>query len=370
MSDRVTATVDLAAIRHNLRQVRRRAPGARVMAAVKADAYGHGAVPVARTLEAAGVDALAVACIEEALTLREAHIRTPITLLEGILSAEEANLAAYERLQIVLNDFWQVQLLESMPASASLQVWFKLDSGMHRLGFPLSAVPRLSAVLERNPGWQFCGWMTHLACADEMDNPMTQRQIEDFDAALLGLPGARSIANSAGLLGWPSAAQRDWVRPGLALYGASPLPGKVGLDLGLQPALTLTSRLIARRDYEAGAGIGYGSAYRCPESMSIGVAAVGYADGIHRSLSSGAPILVGGQPARIAGRVSMDMITLDLREAPAADVGDEVLLWGAALPAERLAAHAGTLAYELFCGLTNRVRFRYVDSAGSRLDLR
>jgi alanine racemase len=360
MSDRVVATVDLAAIRHNLQQVRRFAPGSRVMAAVKADAYGHGAVPVARTLEAAGVDALAVACIEEALELREAHVRAPIALLEGILSAEEATLAAYERLQIVLNDFWQIELLESMPASASLQVWFKLDSGMHRLGFPLSAVPRLQAVLERNRGWRFCGWITHLACADEPDNPMTLEQIAAFDAALAGRPGARSIANSAGLLAWPQA-RREWVRPGLALYGASPLPAQYGPHLGLKPALTLSSRLIARRDYAAGSGIGYGSAYRCPEAMPVGVAAVGYADGIHRSLASGAPILVRGCRALLAGRVSMDMITLDLRSAPDAQVGDEVVLWGEGLPAEEVAAHAGTLAYELFCGLTNRVRFRYTN---------
>lgn len=365
MSDRVIATVDLAAIRHNLRQIRRFAPASKVMAAVKADAYGHGAVPVARTLEAAGVDALAVACIEEALELREAHVRAPIALLEGVLSAEEATLAAYERLEIVLNDFWQIDLLESMPASASLQVWFKLDSGMHRLGFPLSAVPRLRAVLERNRGWRFCGWMTHLACADEPDNPMTREQIAAFDAALGGQPGARSVANSAGLLAWPQA-RRDWVRPGLALYGASPLPGKVGPQLGLKPALTLCSRLIARRDYAAGSRIGYGSAYVCPEAMPLGIAAVGYADGIHRSLASGAPTLITGQRAPLAGRVSMDMITLDLRSAPQAQVGDEVLLWGEGLPAEEVASHAGTLAYELFCGLTNRVRFHYInDLAGS-----
>ena len=169
------------------------------------------------------------------------------------------------------------------------------------------------------------------------------------------------MANSAGLLAWPQA-RREWVRPGLAIYGASPLPGKTGPQLGLRPALTLTSRLIARREYAAGSSIGYGSAYVCEQAMPVGVAAVGYADGIHRSLASGAPVLIGGRRVALAGRVSMDMITLDLRQAPAAGVGDEVLLWGAGLPAEEVAMHAGTLAYELFCGLTNRVRFRYVDS--------
>ncbi|WP_341918897.1 alanine racemase [Hydrocarboniphaga effusa] len=362
MNQRAVATVNLAAIRHNLAQVRRYAPNSRVMGAVKADAYGHGAVPVARTLEAAGIDALAVACMQEAQQLREAHIRAPIALLEGILSAEEATLAAYEGLQIVVNDFWQIELLERMPQGATLQVWFKLDSGMHRLGFPLSAVPKLRQVLQRNRSWRFCGWMTHLARADEPEVSATVEQIEAFDITLAGIAGARSIANSAGLLAWQQA-RRDWVRPGLMLYGASPLPGKTGRALGLRPALTLTSRLIAIREYPAGSAIGYGASYRCPETMKIGVAAVGYADGIPRSLASGAPVQVAGRPATIAGRVSMDMITLDLRAAPQARIGDEVVLWGEHAPAEIVAEHAGTLAYELFCGLTNRVQFEYVDPA-------
>ena len=358
MSERVVATVDLDAVRHNLKVVRRYAPNSKVMAAVKADGYGHGAVPIARALEGAGVDALAVACIDEALQLREAHVRAPIALLEGVLTAEEAALAAYERLQVVCNDFWQIDLLEAMPSSATVLVWFKLDSGMHRLGFPLDAVPKLRRVLARNPNWQFCGWITHLACADETDHPMTPRQIADFDAALSGVAGPRSIANSAGLLAWADA-RRDWVRPGLAIYGASPILGKTGADWGLRAALTLSSRLIARREYEAGSPVGYGASYHCPERMPIGVAAVGYADGIHRSLASGAPILVNGQRASVAGRVSMDMITLDLRQAPQARVGDEVVLWGRGLAVEEIAACAGTLAYEMFCGLTDRVEFRY-----------
>lgn len=359
MIPRVTATVDLGAVAHNLAQVRRFAPHSRVMAAVKADAYGHGAVPVARALEAAGVEALAVACMEEAQQLREAHVHAPIALLEGVISAEEARLAAYEGLQIVVHDFWQIELLEAQPPGAALQVWFKLDSGMHRLGFPLDAVPRLRAVLARHPGWSFHGWMTHLACADEPDQPMTLRQIEAFDAALAGVAGARSIANSAGLYAWPQA-RRDWVRPGLLLYGASPMPGSTGPELGLKPALTLESRLIAVRECEAGGTIGYGASYRCAERMPVGVVAVGYADGVHRSTPSGTPVIVQGRRVPMAGRVSMDMITVDLRQVPDAKVDDPVLLWGAGLPAEAIAAQAGTLAYELFCGLTRRVHFRYV----------
>ena len=360
MIPRVTATIGLAAIRHNLAQVRRLAPTSKVMAAVKADAYGHGAVPVARALEDAGVDALAVACMEEAIVLREAHLKSPVALLEGVISSEEVALAVYERLQIVVHDHWQIALLEQLPATSDVHLWFKLDSGMHRLGFPLSDVAKLSETLRRHPNWRFEGWITHLACADEPGNPLTREQIERFQSAIQGLPGARSIANSAGLIAWPQA-RTDWVRPGLALYGASPLPGKTAQDLGLKPAMKLESRLIAVREYSAGEAIGYGQTYRCPERMRIGVVAAGYADGVHRSLPSGTPALVQGARGAYVGRVSMDMISLDLRAAPQAQVGDPVLIWGEGLAAEEIAACAGTIVYELFCGLTQRVRFVHIN---------
>jgi alanine racemase len=360
MIPRVTATVDLSALTHNLGVVRRLAPRSKVMAAVKADAYGHGAVPVSRALESAGVDALAVACLEEAMALRQARIQAPIALLEGVISGEEAAQAVYERLQIVVHDHWQVALLERLPESARLTLWFKLDSGMHRLGFPLADVPRLREVLARHPGWHFAGWITHLACADERDNDFTREQIARFDTALAGVPGPRSIANSAGLIAWPQA-RVDWIRPGLALYGCSPVPDVSTTQLGLRPAMRLESRLIAVREYAAGEGIGYGLGYRCPERMRIGVVAVGYADGMHRAFRNGTPVLLRGRRAYLAGRVSMDMITVDLRQVPDAAVGDPVLLWGDGLPAEEIAGWAGTLSYELFCGLTQRVRFRHLN---------
>lgn len=359
MIPRVTATIDLAAIQHNLAQVRRYAPRSRVMAAIKADAYGHGAVPVARALEAANVDAFAVACMEEAITLRRAHVVTPIAILEGIISSEEAALAVYERLQIVVNDFWQLDLLEALPDSSEVSLWFKLDTGMHRLGFALGEVPRLVEALRRRPRWQFMGWITHLACADEPENPATREQIARFEAALDGLPGARSIANSAGILAWPEA-RADWVRPGLMLYGATPLAHRSAAELGLKAAMTLESRLIAVREYEAGEPIGYGQTYRCPERMPIGVVAVGYADGVHRSLPNGAPVMIHGRRVPVAGRVSMDMITVDLRTVPQARVGDTVRIWGEGLPAEEIAQYARTLVYELFCGLTQRVLFKHL----------
>jgi len=357
---RVTATVDLSAVRHNLSRVRAFAPTSKVMAAIKADGYGHGAVPVARALAEAGVDAFAVACLEEAVSLRDAGIATRIALLEGVLSREEAVEAAALGLEIVIHDRWQLDLLASLPADQPLSVWFKLDSGMHRLGFPLAEAGSLLAASLAQPHWRLQGWITHLACADDLDSPMTSAQISAFKATMAYLPGPRSIANSAGLIAWPQA-RVDWVRPGLMLYGASPMPGRSAADLDLRPAMTVASRLIAVHDVAAGETIGYGASFRCEQAMRVGVVAVGYADGVHRILPTGAPVLIHGRRAAIIGRVSMDMITVDLRQLPQAVVGDPVTLWGAGLPVEEVATWAGTLAYELFCGLTNRVHHRYID---------
>jgi alanine racemase len=356
---RVTATINLAAIRHNLRRVRAFAPRSRIMAAIKADAYGHGALPVARALAEGGVDAYAVACLEEALSLREAGLATDIVLLEGVLSAEEARAAAKLGLQIVVHERWQLELLQALPATVEATLWFKLDTGMHRLGLPASCAPHLHTSLSATPNLKLAGWMTHLACADETASAMTGEQISRFTAALGDLPGARSIANSAGLIAWPEA-RADWVRPGLMIYGASPLPDRDAATLGLLPAMKVESRLIAIHEVAAGETIGYGAGYRCPETMRVGVVAVGYADGVHRILPTGAPVVIRDRRAAIIGRVSMDMITVDLRALPQAEVGDAVLLWGPGLPAEEVARWAGTLAYELFCGLTRRVHYAYV----------
>ena len=358
---RVRATVDLSAIRHNLARVREYAPASRVMAAVKADAYGHGAVPVCKALEAAGVDACAVACLEEALVLRDAGCSIPLALLEGVLSAAEAAEAQRRRLQIVVHQDWQLELLQALPSGQPLELWFKLDTGMHRLGFAPAEATRLAGAVLARPAWRLAGWMTHLACADDLDSGMTLQQIERFESATLGLPGARSIANSAGLIAWPQA-RVDWVRPGLMLYGASPLARRVGAELGLLPAMRVQSRLIAVHEVAASETIGYGATFRCPQRMRVGVVAVGYADGVHRILPSGAPVLIHGRRATMIGRVSMDMITVDLREVPQAQVGDPVLLWGPELPVEEIAGWAGTLAYELFCGLTNRVHLEHTRS--------
>jgi alanine racemase len=344
---RVSAHIDLQALRHNVQQVRTLCPRSKIMAAVKADAYGHGMVPVANVLAKSGVEALAVACLEEAVALRRAGIDAPIALLEGVLSAEEAHAARALRLQVVLHAPWQLPLLE-----ANTEYWLKIDSGMHRLGFPLAAIPDLKTWRDQRSG--FLGWITHFARADEAVDATTQ-QIRAFEQALGEDPHPRSLANSAGILHWPPARQ-DWVRPGLMLYGASPTWPQ---QHGLQPVMTLQSRLIALSEVPAGEAVGYGARFICPETMPVGVVAIGYADGYPRRMPNGTPVWIEGQRASVIGRVSMDMITVDLRGVARANIGDGVELWGKQQPIEAIAEAADTLAYELMCGLTRRVHFEY-----------
>ena len=245
-----------------------------------------------------------------------------------------------------------------MPLLTPLDVWLKLDTGMHRLGFEPGRVNEIATQLAAVPRVNSVRYMTHFSCADDLDNPDTGEQIELFNSAVTGAGGERTLANSAGLLGWP-AARADWVRPGIMLYGSSPLAGRSAESLGLQPVMTLTTRLIAVNLRSQGDAIGYGADYRCEQDMPVGVATLGYGDGYPRHAPSGTPVLVNGKRAAIAGRVSMDMICIDLRGCPEARVGDEVTLWGDGLPIDEVAAAAGTIAYELLCGVGSRVQFDY-----------
>ena len=352
------ATIDSAALAANLAVARSAAPNSRIMAVIKADAYGHGIVPVARALDAA--DAFAVARLDEAVALRKAGLTGPIVLLEGVFHPEQLALAGQLGLDLVVHCFEQIEMLEAASDSRQFPVWLKIDTGMHRLGFPVGDATQAAARLKTCKA--VAGelrFMTHLACADEQDNAMTRRQIEAFEGAVAGLPGERSIANSAGLLAW-ARSRADWVRPGIMLYGASPFEGSTGEAMSLRPAMTLSSELIAIKTVAAGGRVGYGSTWEAVEDTLIGVVAIGYGDGYPRRLASGTPVLIGGQPAKLVGRVSMDMITIDLEHAPEARLGDEVVLWGEGLPIERIAQAAGTIPYELLCGVTRRVTMRVV----------
>lgn len=345
--------IDLAALRHNLARARAAAPDSRILAAIKANGYGHGMLRVARALEQA--DGFGVACLAEALQLREAGVRQPIVLLEGFFGADELEAIARQHFIPAIHNTAQLELLEQAVLSEPIAVWLKVDSGMHRLGFSLmqaqQAWQRLAAC--RNVS-AVVGCMTHLANADNLNDDFTARQLADFRRHTAALPGERSIANSAALLGWP-ASHADWVRPGIMLYGVSPLLGGRGEQHDLKPVMTLRSELITVNHLKRGEAVGYGGAFVCPEDMAVGVVAAGYGDGYPRHIPNGVPVLVNGRRVPLVGRVSMDMLTVDLRTQPDARPGDPVVLWGEGLPVEEIAEHAGTIPYELLCRVMPRV---------------
>lgn len=349
------AIIDLDALRHNLRTVKAAANDRRVMAVIKANAYGHGMLDVARGLREG--DAFAVACLDEAVTLRNAGITQPIVLLEGFFSADELAALPQHRLTPVLHHAHQIELLERARLTDPLPVWIKIDSGMHRLGFPPEHALEMYQRALRCMNVLIAGFMTHLANADVRDDDLTRRQLACFNSAVANLPGARSIANSAGVLAWPET-QADWIRPGISLYGVSPFADQCGDDLGLKPVMTLQSQLISVQQRRKGERIGYGGDHLCSEDMTVGVAAIGYGDGYPRQVSSGTPVLVNGKRVPLIARVSMDMLCVDLRTQPDARCGDPVCLWGAGLSVEEIAAAAGTIPYELLCRVTARVARR------------
>lgn len=359
MSRATGAVINLAALRHNLRRVREIAPHSRIMSVVKANAYGHGIAAVARALSE--TDAYAVASLDEALAIRHAGLAHPVVLLEGVFGPEELEEAARNGCEVVVHEIGQLELIESSHLQHALTVWLKVDSGMNRLGFPLGQAremwQRLSAAKAvRGP----VRLMTHLACADDVGSTRTEEQLQRFADATAGIDVERSIANSAGILAWPDS-HADWVRPGILLYGVSPFPGRCGSDEGLQPVMTMRTRLIAIRNLEEGETVGYGGNWMASEAQTIGIAAIGYGDGYPRHAPNGTPVLINGKRCALVGRVSMDMIAVDLRGAPEAVVGDVVVLWGPELPVEQTAEVAGTIPYELLCGVTQRVKFSVVD---------
>jgi alanine racemase len=349
----IRATIDTTALRHNLGRVRATAPDSRVMAVIKANGYGHGLVPVARAL--ADSDGFAVARLEEGLALRAAGVAKPILLLEGVVGSEQLRLAAEQRMEIMVHSTEQLELLESRSSGPPVTAWIKLDTGMNRLGFRAghfaSAYARLTRIpnVATNPALA-----THLASADDPGDPKTAEQLRSFAAATAGLPGARSIANSAALISWP-ASRADWVRPGLMLYGLSPFESGDGAMLGLLPAMTLRSEVIAIKSVPAGETVGYGGTWRAPRDTRMAVVAAGYGDGYPRSVPSGTPVLVNGRHAPLVGRVSMDMLTVDVTDLGIVAIGDPVVLWGEGLPVEEIAVRAGTIPYEIVCGVSQRV---------------
>ena len=359
MSRPVTATIHTDAMRRNLVAIRALAPASQVMAMVKAEAYGHGLETAVTALRDA--DAFGVATLEDADRIRALGMSQRIVVLSGFDSVDD--LERLRRLQAdsIVHQPMQLDMLEQSDG-APVRCWLKIDTGMHRLGFAPDAVRQAHARLaSARAVADEIGLMSHFASSDEFqgaspNDQQTRAQMQVFADATSGLPGPRSLANSAAILGWPGS-HGDWVRPGGALYGMLVMAGRVGADFGLQPAMTFATRLLAVNDVRKGERIGYSATWQTPEDMRIGVAAVGYGDGYPRHAPAGTPVLVNGTPAQVVGRVSMDLMTIDLRGHPDACPGDPVVLWGAGLPVETVADAAGTIGYELTCSITRRVRF-------------
>ncbi len=348
----IRALIDTVALAHNLTRMRE-ISRARVMAVVKANAYGHGLVQAANALKEA--DALAVARLDEAMQLRAAGIRQPMVLLEGVFSGRELQTAAECNFELVVHDAEQLRLLELDANKHAFSLWLKIDTGMNRLGFrPEKFADVWQRVGALRSSARTLRVMTHLARADEPAEPMTAAQLALFARLTRGLGVETSIGNSAGTLLWPEG-RGDWVRPGLALYGVSPVPGRLGTEFGLKPVMTLEAAVIAVRRVLRGETVGYGAVWRAARDSDIAIIAAGYGDGLARQLPSGTPVRIEQQTARLAGRVSMDMIAADITGLTNIHVGSRAQLWGPQLPVEEIAAQAGTIPYELLCGVSQRV---------------
>jgi len=347
------ALINPEALQHNLSRVRTFAPMSRIMAIVKANGYGHGIGWTARTLPQA--DAFGVASVEDGILLRDAGIQKPIILLEGFFHPDELPLLVEYRLDTVVHHESQLWDFEhARNVAEPINVWIKVDTGMHRIGF---SPAMLADVVRRLKICMNAGRtrvLSHFPTADNRFDAQTPEQTRRFEALTRNLNVERSLANSAGIVNWPSS-HFEWVRPGIMLYGVSPMIGLSARELDLRPVMTLSSELIAVNTRQKGDAIGYGGDWACPEDMPVGVVAIGYGDGYPRHAPPGTPVLIHGARVPIIGRVSMDMVTVDLRDLPDAKVGDPVVLWGNGLPVEEIAERCGTIAYEMLCRVTARV---------------
>jgi alanine racemase len=361
------ALVRLGALKNNSKIIRAAAPGAKVMAVIKANAYGHGMVAVANSLDSA--DSFAVARLPEAIRLHEAGIEKPIVLLEGVFTEAELAEALQRRLEIVVHCEEQVALLESV-AAGSTNVWLKFDTGMNRLGFAPGRAEELIVSLRACKAVDELRIMSHLSSADDIDSNVTEQQFARFRTIVEGFDGAVSIANTPATMGWPSIADAKqdlgfagdyWIRPGLALFGISPFPGRSGADLGLKPVMQFEARVIAVKPLREGARVGYKGRYRSQQDSVLGIISAGYGDGYTRHFRTGTPVLVNGRRVPLIGIVSMDMIAVDLGPGASDSVGDVATLWGDGLPVEEIAPWAEAIPYELVCGIMNREVAEYTD---------
>lgn len=347
------AEISSRALKANLVRLRQIAPGSKVMAVVKANGYGHGLLNVTGVVDDA--DGFGLARLEEALEVRAGGVNARLLLLEGFFRTEDLPLLVEHDIDTVVHHESQLDMLESAQLKKPVTVWLKVDSGMHRLGFHPQEFEQVYQRLLANANVaKPVHLMTHFSCADEPEKDVTSAQMARFNELVGGLPGDKTLANSAGVLYWP-ASQADWIRPGIALYGVSPVAGDLGVNHGLQPAMALMSQLIAVREHKAGESVGYGAYWTSSRDTRLGVVAIGYGDGYPRNAPEGTPVLINGRRVPIVGRVSMDMLTVDLGPEANDKVGDAAMLWGPDLPVEEVAEQIGTIAYELVTKLTPRV---------------
>lgn len=348
------AYISLPALSHNLKLIKQLAPRSKVMAVIKANGYGHGICRVAQQLSEA--DGFAVTSIEEALVLRQKGYLHRIVLLEGLFSASEIPVVIQNRLDLVLHSQHQLEWLLDYPFDTTLNVWIKIDTGMHRLGFHPDAVESVvQQLLSKSSAFQV-HFISHFASADEQDGfsrDFTLNQIDCFDDTTASWPAAKSLANSAGILHYP-ASHYEWVRPGILLYGCG---NPLGTQHDFKPVMRLESQILSLKWVPKGEFVGYGNAWQASKDTYVGVVAIGYADGYPRHAKEGTPVLVNGVRVRMVGRVSMDMITVDLTAmVNQVKVGDRVVLWGEDdLSADEVAKWCGTISYELLTGVTSRV---------------
>ena len=346
----IAARIDLSALEHNLK-VARRSTSARIMAVIKADAYGHGLLRCAEALAAA--DGFALLDISDALLLRDAGFRQTILLLEGCFTPDDLPLVVEHDLACVIHSPFQLAMLDACPNRKAISVWLKVNTGMNRLGFPLNDVASAMEKLKSHPAVRDITLMSHFASAD--GEPGVAAELERFNQVAAPYRVARSLANSAALL-HHMQTHGDWVRPGIMLYGASPFENFSAQKLGLRPVMTLTSEIIGVHELRPGESIGYGASFRADSPIRIGTVACGYADGYPRHAGTGTPVLVDGQRTRTLGRVSMDMLCVDLSHISGAGISSTVTLWGEGLPVDEVAQAAGTIGYELLCALARRVQ--------------
>lgn len=355
MRERVLARIDLGALKHNFDRVKALCPNSQVLAMVKANAYAHGLTHIALNLPWA--DYFGVATLEEAEALREAGVLQPIVLMAGVYEAADLEDALRLHCHLVLHVPEQIELIRSLGRFPT-GVWIKVDTGMHRYGFTEQAALACYRVVRDEFKIQHIQWLSHFACADQAEDPSVLGQIERFQAVLNAYQEPKSLSNSAAILQYPEA-HLDIVRPGMMLYGVSPRAGGQSIEDGLQPVMTLSSKVTAVKDVITGGTVGYGAGWVAQRPSRVAVVCAGYGDGYPQLTPNGTPVLVNGHEAHTVGRVSMDSMVIDVTDIPQVSVGNEVILWGEGLPIERVAQAMGMSPYGLLLGLTPRVCYKY-----------